>query len=83
MEGCRVRHGTWLADTTEPAAAGANCLRLSRSPRYAARGHSVSVVSLTQWCSMYGSGTCRYEWHVWHGNIVGPIALQPARLGQG
>jgi len=29
MEGCRVRHGMWPADTTEPATAGANCLRLS------------------------------------------------------
>src|SRR6266699_866658 len=56
MEGCRVRHGTWPADTTDPAAAGANCLRLSRSPWYAARGHRVPVVSLAQWCGGGWSG---------------------------
>ena len=72
MEGCRVRHGTWPADTTEPAASGANCLRLSRSPRHAAWGHSVPVVS---GASVVGWGlvcVCGREWHVWHGNSCWP-----------
>jgi hypothetical protein len=83
MEGCRVRHGTWPADTSEPAAAGANCLRPSRPYRYAARGHSVSVVSLAQWYGGAWSRACGREWYMRHGNTARPIAIQSARPGQG
>jgi hypothetical protein len=83
MEGGWVRHGTWLADPTEPGAAGANCHRFCCSPWHAARGHSVPVVSVAQWCSGGWSGVCGREWHAWHGNTASPLAVQSARLGQG
>ena len=64
MERCWVRYSTWSADPAKPAAAGANCLRLSCSPRYAAWGYSIPVVSGAQWWVGAGlvyagvSGTC-------------------------